>query len=261
MSNEVLLCGTAVLAGLVNSVAGGGTLLTFPALLAVLGASPSAAVLANGTNTIVVWPASVVSTWEYRRDYAQAARWFAWLLVPSLIGGLAGALLVVELPSQVFGGLVPWLILMAAILFAFQPQIGRWIGIGAAHDRPTMARFSGIFAFQFMVALYGGYFGAGIGILMLASLALMGLSDIHVMNGVKNLLATAINGMAAVVFIIYGRVDWQVAWPMMLSAIVGGFIGASVARRANRTVVRRVIVAIGFALAAFYFYRQFRGSM
>jgi uncharacterized membrane protein YfcA len=261
MWNEVLLCGMAVLAGMVNSVAGGGTLLTFPALLAVLGASPSAAVLANGTNTIVVWPASVVSTWEYRREYAQAARWFAWLLVPSLIGGLAGALLVVELPSQVFGGLVPWLILMAAILFAFQPQIGRWIGIGTAHERPTAARFVGILAFQFMVALYGGYFGAGIGILMLASLALMGLSDIHVMNGVKNLLATAINGMAAVVFIIYGRVDWQVAWPMMLSAIVGGFVGARVARRTNRTVVRRVIVAIGFALAAYYFYRQFRGAV
>jgi uncharacterized protein len=268
MWNEVLLCGTAVLAGMVNSVAGGGTLLTFPALLAVLGASPSAAVIANGvgvmangTSTVALWPASVVSAWEFRREFAQAGRWLVWLLVPSVIGGLVGTLLVTELPPDIFDDLVPWLILTAALLFALQPQINRWIRIGATHERPAWPKFAGILLFQLLVALYGGYFGAGIGILMLSALALMGLSDIHVMNAVKNLCATCINGMAAAVFVVRAKVDWQVAWPMMLSAIVGGFIGARVARRTNRTVVRRVIVAIGFALAAFYFYRQFRGSV
>jgi uncharacterized membrane protein YfcA len=266
MWNEVLLCGTAVLAGMVNSVAGGGTLLTFPALLAVLGASPSAAVIANGvgvmangTSTVALWPASVVSAWEFRREFAQAGRWLVWLLVPSVIGGLVGTLLVTELPPDIFDDLVPWLILTAALLFALQPQINRLIKIGATHERPAWPKFAGILLFQLLVALYGGYFGAGIGILMLSALALMGLSDIHVMNAVKNLCATCINGMAAAVFVVRAKVDWQVAWPMMLSAIVGGFIGARVARRTNRTVVRRVIVAIGFALAAYYFYRQFRG--
>ena len=174
MWNEILLCAMALLAGMVNSVAGGGTLLTFPTLLAVFGASPSAAVMANGvavmangTSTASLWPASLVSAWEYRHEFKQAGRWLGWLLVPSILGGAAGTLLVTELPSKVFGGLVPWLILAAAVLFALQPQIGRWLKIGASHARPSWPKFAGILLFQLLVALYGGYFGAGIGILML----------------------------------------------------------------------------------------------
>ncbi len=264
--NDVVLCAAAVAAGMINSVAGGGTLLTFPALMEVFRLSPTAAVLlngagvmANGTSTVALLPGSAVAAWEYRRDFRQAGLWFAWLLAPSVIGGLAGALLVTELPPGIFDRLVPWLILTAAVLFALQPQIGRWIAHNPEHGRPSGLRFVGILLFQLAVALYGGYFGAGIGILMLSALALMGLSDIHRMNGVKNLCATCINGMAAGVFIARGKVEWGLVWPMLISAIVGGFVGSRIARRANKAIVRRVVVAIGFTLAAYYFYRQFRG--
>ncbi len=265
--NDVILWAAALAAGMVNSVAGGGTLLTFPVLLAALSVSPSALVLAsgagviaNGTSTVALLPASAVSAWEYRREFRQAGRWLTWLLVPSVIGGLAGTLLVTELPSGVFDKLVPWLILTAALLYALQPRISKWLISGATDDRPSRRRLTGILLFQLLVALYGGYFGAGIGILMLSALALMGLTDIHVMNAVKNLLATSINAMAAAVFIFRGKVEWNMTLPMMLAAIVGGFLGARLARRTNRVIVRRIVVAIGFSLATYYFYRQFYGS-
>ena len=263
--NEIVLCAAAVAAGMINSVAGGGTLLTFPALMEVLRLSPSLGVpagligvFANGTSTVALLPGSAVAAWEYRREFREAGLWFAWLLVPSVIGGLAGALLVIQSPDW-FDRLVPWLILTAAVLFALQPQVSRWIAHNPEHGRPSGLRFVGILLFQLAVALYGGYFGAGIGILMLSALALMGLSDIHRMNGVKNLCATCINGMAAGVFIARGKVEWSLVWPMLISAIVGGFVGSRIARRTNRTIVRRVVVVIGFTLAAYYFYRQFRG--
>ncbi|HEV2971010.1 MAG TPA: sulfite exporter TauE/SafE family protein [Pirellulales bacterium] len=266
MWNEILLCTTALLAGMVNSVAGGGTLLTFPALMAALAASPSSAVLAkgvgvlaNGTSTVALLPGSAVAAWEYRGEFRKAGRWFLLLLAPSVVGSLTGVLLVTRLPKETFEALVPWLILFAAILFALQPRITRWIKVGVPHERPTWPRLAGILAFQLLVALYGGYFGAGIGILMLSALALMGLADIHVMNGVKNVLATSINAVAAAVFVIGNVVDWRLCLPMMAATIVGGFLGSRIAQRSNRAIVRRVVVAIGFSLAAYYFYRQFRG--
>ncbi len=266
MTDQILLCLTALLAGMVNSVAGGGTLLTFPTLIAVLGASPSAVValhgvevMANGTSTVALLPGSAVAAWEYRREFAKAGRWFLWLLVPSVFGALAGVLLVTQLRPEVFAWLVPWLILFAAILFAVQPRIARWMTVHAAYERPPARRMAGIIVFQALVAIYGGYFGAGIGILMLSALALMGLSDIHIMNGVKNVLATSINAVAAIVFVVTGKVVWSLCLPMLASAIAGGFLGSRLAQRTSRTIVRRLVVAIGFSLAAFYFYRQFRG--
>ncbi len=263
--NEVLLCATAAAAGAINSVAGGGTLLTFPALFAMLHAAPSAAVLAsgagviaNGTSTVALLPGSAVAAWEYRREIRAAGAWFLWLLLPSVVGGLVGALLVTELPPGWFEVLVPWLILAAAVLFALQPQIGRWLVTNPHQGRPGWPRLVVILFFQLLVALYGGYFGAGIGILMLSALALMGMSDIHRMNGVKNLCATCINGVAAGTFIARDKVEWRWVWPMLISAIIGGWVGSRVARRMSRTIVRRVVAAIGFSLAAYYFYRQLR---
>ncbi len=262
--NQLLLLLAAVGAGMVNSVAGGGTLLTFPSLFSILKAAPSAltlakgaGVIANGTSTVALLPGSAVAAWEYREHHGKAGRWFTWLLIPSIVGGLAGAILVTALPPGVFDRLVPWLILTAAILFALQPRVSKWMVTAAPHERPSAGRLTVIFTFQFLVALYGGYFGAGIGILMLSALALMGLSDIHIMNGVKNFLATTINAMAALVFIVAGDVDYRLALPMMVAAIIGGFLGARLAQRMNRVIVRRVVVAIGFSLAAYYFYRQF----
>jgi uncharacterized membrane protein YfcA len=254
-----VLCVMAVLAGAINAIAGGGTLLTFPALVSVLGSSPDMQVVANATNTVALCPGSATGAWGYRRELEQSGRWAVWLLPPSIVGGLVGSLLLAWLPPETFAVLVPWLILSATLIFLLQPQIARWTGIGRPHPSPSGRRVAGVMVFQFFVAVYGGYFGAGIGILMLSALAVMGLSDIHAMNALKTLLATAINAVAIVVFAIAGTVSWPHAVPMIISGMVGGYLGASVARKLNREVVRRIVVAIGFVLSAIYFYEQWQG--
>jgi uncharacterized membrane protein YfcA len=242
---------SALLAGIVNSVAGGGTLLTFPVLEWVLKDS----VVANATSTTVLFPGSLAAAWGYRRELEHQKRWIVPLMIPSLVGGLLGTCLVVYLPKQIFEGLVPWLILGAATLFLLQPMISKWTGIGQLHQQPSPKLLAAIIGFQFLVATYGGYFGAGIGILMLSSLALMGLGDIHQMNALKSLFASAINGMSVIVFVAKGKIDWRYAIPLTVAAIAGGFLGASVARRLDKNVVRHSVIAIGFALALYYFIR------
>ncbi len=164
-----------------------------------------------------------------------------------------------RLPAETFAILVPWLILSATLIFLLQPQIAAWTGIGRPHSSPSGWCVAGVMVFQFFVAVYGGYFGAGIGILMLSALAIMGLSDIHAMNALKTLLATAINAVAIVVFSIAGTVSWPHAVPMIMAGMVGGYLGASVARKLNRELVRRIVVVIGFVLSAIYFYEQWKG--
>jgi uncharacterized protein len=254
-----LVCLAALCAGAVNSVAGGGTLLTFPVLIAVLthklGDEKTAAVVANQTSTTALIPGIFAAAWGYRAQLKHSQHWLKYLLPPSIIGGLIGGLLVVTFPDQ-FSTLVPWLILAAAVLFVLQPQIAKWTGIGAPHAEPHGGTVAAIVAFQFFVAIYGGYFGAGIGILMLSALGLMGLADIHIMNGLKNCLAFAINIMAVGVFLTRGRIDWSLALPMIVCSITGGFLGATLAQKIDRRIVRIIIVVIGFTLATYYFYRQ-----
>jgi uncharacterized membrane protein YfcA len=263
--DHLLLCAAAFLAGAINSVAGGGTLVTFPALVSVLGMSPFNQVIANATNTVALCPGSATGAWAYRHELGEARGWLVWLLGPSLIGGIAGAVILVFAPAKMFALLVPWLILLATLLFLFQPTIARWTGIGRPHPAPSGMRVFATLVFQFFVALYGGYFGAGIGILMLSALAMMGLSDIHQMNALKTVLATVINGVAIVVFI--GRdlfaatadertVNWEYAVPMIIAGMIGGYASARVARSLNRNLVRRIVVAIGFCLAGYYFWQN-----
>src|SRR6516165_2154514 len=178
----------ALAAGVVNSIAGGGTLLTFPALLTVV--SP---VVANGTSTVALVPGSLSAVWGFRRDLHAVRRWVALLILPSVAGGLLGSLLVTRLPSRYFDALVPWLILTAALLFLVQPLMARRVET-SAKSAPRHGAVAPVIVAQFFVAVYGGYFGAGIGILMLSALGLMGLSDINAMNALKNLLAACING-------------------------------------------------------------------
>jgi len=242
-------------AGAVNSIAGGGTLLTFPSLLTAV--SP---VVANATSTVALVPGSLASGWAYRREMQAAKRWLWLLMWPSLVGGAVGALLVTRLEEEYFQALVPWLLLTAATLFLFQPAIAKLTGVGKTHAHPTRGTRIAITLFQFLVAIYGGYFGAGIGILMLSSLSFMGISDIHQMNALKSILGTCINGVAVVVFIVEGKVNWQFAVVMAGAAILGGFLGAHYARRLNRNVVRWLVIAIGFALAGHFFYRQWFAS-
>ncbi len=247
----LILCLCAAAAGGVNAVAGGGTLLTFPSLMQFLG--PTAAVMANATSTVALFPASLSSIYAYRDDLRPLRHWITLLAAPSLLGGLVGALLLTRLPKEWFAAAVPWLIFTAALLFALQPLIARWIGIGKPHEVPKTGALAAIMAFQFCVAIYGGYFGAGIGILMLSALAMIGLTDIHAMNGLKAVLGSLINGVAVAIFIWDGQVHWTLAAMMCLSSSLGAYGTARIARKLNRNVIRWCVIAIGFTLAAYYF--------
>lgn len=240
-----LLCGAAFAAGVVNAVAGGGTLLTFPSLLAVM--SP---VLANGTSTFALCPASLASAWGYRTELARARKHLVRLLPPSFLGGIAGSLLVTRLPEKVFAGAVPWLLLIASTLLLLQKPVARWAG-AKVHGEPPPRTIAAIVVFQFLVGVYGGYFGAGIGILMLSSLAFVGIADIHEMNAVKTVLAAAMNSVTIVIFALSGAIVWKVGFVMALASIAGGYSGARIARKTPAPIVRGIVVAIGFGVAAY----------
>jgi uncharacterized membrane protein YfcA len=251
----LLLCVSALAAGVVNSLAGGGTLLTFSALqwaLASLG-SAEAAVLANGTSTVALMPGSLAGAWGYRRQMTQARRWFVLLVGPSLLGGGVGTLLVTRLPAEYFADLVPWLLLVAALLFTAQSMTRKNSDADSPPPNPSGRSIVFLALFQFGVAVYGGYFGAGIGILMLGSLGLMGVGNVHQMNALKTVLASCINGVSVAVFVYDDKVVWKYALPMALAAIAGGYLGAHGAQRVKPRVVRWLIVVIAFGLAAYYF--------
>lgn len=235
-----LFC-VAALGGAINSVAGGGTFLTFPVLM-MLGLSP---IQANVTSTIALWPGSVASAYAYRREWLQSRDILPALLAISLTGGALGAIVLLATPERTFEGLVPWLLLAAALIFTFGNKV-----IARVHfiRRPAYAR-----AMQCFVAFYGGYFGAGIGILMLAMLQLMGLSHIHRMNALKTVLGSAINAVAVLIFIVFGAVVWDAAWIMVAGAITGGFIGAHLAQKLPPQPVRHGVSAIAFAMTLYFF--------
>ncbi|HLK18585.1 MAG TPA: sulfite exporter TauE/SafE family protein [Bryobacteraceae bacterium] len=247
--HSVVAFAAAFLAGAINSIAGGGTLVSFPTLIWL--GLPS--VTANATSTVAIWPASVSSMFGYRRELSTAAPRMLLLVIPSLIGGIAGALLLRITPPVVFDALVPFLILFATLLFMAQEPIQRRLKTADAAERTTTNWLMGALAFQLFVALYGGYFGAGIGILMLAAMSIMGLSDIHQMNGLKNFFGGCINGVAAIYFIWARMVYWPFVVIMALGAIAGGYTGAGLARRIGRTAVRRIVILIGFAMAVSLF--------
>jgi uncharacterized protein len=224
----LLLCLSALAAGIVNAVAGGGTLFTFSALLVALASvgSAEAAVLANATSTVALVPGSLAGAWGYRRQLTQARRWVLLLIGPSLAGGAVGSLLVTRFDPHYFAELVPWLLLTAAVLFAVQSFLGKTVDTDLPPPTPSARAIIVLVLFQFAVAVYGGYFGAGIGILMLASLGWMGVGNVHQTNALKTILACAINGIPVVVFIAEGKVVWRYALPMAAAAIVGGYLGA-----------------------------------
>ncbi len=257
-----LLAVVTFVAAIVNSVAGGGTLLTFPVLAGILPAGSERLVTANATSTIGLWPGAVAAAWAYREEREGQPPWSAWLLAPSIAGAVVGGWLVAALPQRLFDGLVPWLILAAAVLFSAQPLITRIAAAGSPvrdRDAPPTARQVGVACvLQFFVAVYGGYFGAGIGILMLAMLAGLGLGDIHRLNGVKNVLGMSVNAAAAAVFAVgsalgLNDVSWPHAAVMAVAAAAGGLFGSGVARRLPARIVRRIVAMIGFVLAAYYF--------
>jgi uncharacterized membrane protein YfcA len=236
----------AFIAGAINSVAGGGTLLTFPALVWI--GLPS--VVANATSTVAVWPGSLGGMLGYREDMRSLPARSYLLIIPSTLGGIIGAVLLAITPTAVFDRLVPMLILFATVLFMLQEPVQRMIKTpGKAHAGST-SWLVGTLVFQFFVSVYGGYFGAGMGILMLAAFGILGYTDIHQMNGLKTLLAVFINGVAALYFIWKGLVVWPEAIIMAVASVAGGAWGAGwFARRLGQKGVRRIVIAIGFGMA------------
>jgi uncharacterized membrane protein YfcA len=238
----VALIIAAAIAGAINAVAGGGTLVSFPALVWALG-DP---VLANATSTVALFPASLSSMVAYRSHLGGTRRWLLILTAPSLVGGFLGAWLLLKTPPQTFGRVVPWLILGATALRAVNGPLSRWTA--GRRKEKTRAWWAGAVGFQLVVGIYGGYFGAGIGIMMLAAFGLLGMTDIHQMNGLKCFFAFCVNAVAAVWFILAGKVVWPFALLMMAAAIAGGYAGAAGARKLGKSFANAAVLVIGIGV-------------
>jgi uncharacterized membrane protein YfcA len=249
------LAGSAAGAGVINAVAGGGTLLTFPTLLA-FGTSP---VVANATSTLALVLGTSGGVLGNRQHLAAVKPWLWRFLPVSLVGGLIGSALLTHTSNRTFGKLVPFLILFATLLFLAQGFFRRFAGShldAYAESRPGRVWNTAIF-FQFLVSIYGGYFGAGIGILMLATLGFIGMHDIYEMNTLKTILGSLLNLVAAVWFIGAGLIDWPRAGVMTVGAVAGYFLGSHYSQRISQTRVRQVITAVGFIISGVTFYKEF----
>jgi uncharacterized membrane protein YfcA len=253
----LVLAAAGAAAGLINAVAGGGTLITFPALLFF----GTPAVTANATSTLALVFGTAGSVYGFRQQIPAVMPWLKRFLPVSLLGGLIGGILLTKTREEVFARLVPFLILFATILFVAQGAFRRIAGFGDQPARSASPHPRAVWAaltFQFFVSVYGGYFGAGIGILMLASLGYLGLTDIHEMNCLKTVLGSLINQVAAVYFIFAGLIDWPKTFVMTAGALAGYFLGAHYSQRIAQRRVRQIITSVGFIISAVMFYKQFR---
>lgn len=250
----VVLFLAGIAAGAVNSVAGGGTLISFPSLVA-FGESE---IVANATNTAALWPGSFSSAIGYRKDTAVDRHLLINLAIPSLVGGLLGAVILVITPAETFRHIVPFLVLFATLVLASRNILSRRLRSKPTSEEhvTTAGRIWG-FVFQLFVATYGGYFGAGIGILMLGSLSVMGMRDIHKMNAIKTPLAAIINMTAFVFFAIKGVVSWPLALVVAAGSITGGYGGARFAKRVDPHLIHLSIIAVGLLVSGWLFIKAF----
>ena len=242
----------AFAAGAINSLAGGGTLVTFPTLI-WLGLD---SVTANATSTVALWPFNIGAGIGYWRETLQVERRMHYMIIPGAVGGFAGALLLRLTPVAIFDRLVPYLILFATLLFMAQEPIQRRLKASHPEAHRTAKWFAYALVFQLFVGLYGGYFGAGIGIMMLAAFGILGMTDIHQMNALKNVLGGAINAIAAIYFIAHRMVYWPYVGLMAVGSIAGGFSGARFAQRIGRPTVRKIVILVGFAMAISLFLKH-----
>lgn len=243
-TSTFLFCAAAV-GGAINSVAGGGSFVAFPALL-FAGAAP---IPANATNTIALWPGSAASALAYRRELRDVRRELAPLGSAAVIGGFVGSLLLLRTPEHAFVLLIPWLLLFATALFTFGGAMAAGV---RGHVPLPMAT-----VVQLIISVYGGYFGGGMGIMMLAVLSLMGMTDIHRMNALKTVLAALANGVAVAAFIAAGAVDWARGIVMIAGGIAGGYGGAAIARRVDAKRVRLLVLVIAWTMTAYFFWRTY----
>ncbi|MBW8877439.1 MAG: sulfite exporter TauE/SafE family protein [Acidobacteria bacterium] len=259
LPQALILIAASFGAGVMNAMAGGGTILTFPSLV-FLGL-PSIA--ANATSTVALLPASLTSLYGFRDDVRMYQGWLKRLFLPSLIGGAVGSVLLLRTPEKTFAFLAPLLILFATVLFMAQGLLARWTAARKAGkppatqgEDPSPGRWTLAILLQLGVAVYGGYFGAGIGILMLALLGFLGLSNIHAANGIKNLLGFCINFVAAGYFIFKGAVVWPAALVIVGGGAVGGYAGARFAKRIGKEKARAAVVVIGLVVTAILFWQR-----
>lgn len=250
----IWLAAVAFLAGLLNAVAGGGSFLLFPALMGVGQLLP---IQANATNTVALWPGQLTSIAAYRQDLAKNKRLALPMSIAAAIGGTAGALVLLITPPKLFLHMVPWLLLVAASIFAVSGPVARRLearrqsraATGKASKRSNMAVYLG----TAVVCFYIGYFGAGAGFLIITLLSLLGFADLHEINALKVLTTTLANGVAFVIFAVSGLVVWQYCLLAMVSCAVGGYSSARLAHRVPQPVLRGTVIVIGFSMAAWFF--------
>ncbi len=240
------------LGGALNSVAGGGSFIAFPALL-FTGVPP---IPANATNTIALWTAMAASGGAYRKRLDVPRRVMIPLLAASFVGGLAGAFLLLKTPAHTFMRVLPWLTLGATLLFAFGRKLTAGRKSLIAHEASTTA-LAGTTLFQLCVAVYGGYFGGGMGIVVLAMLATLGMTDIHAMNALKSVLGFVVNGVAVVTFIVAGAVYWKHGVVMIVGGIAGGYVGAHYAQKMPQVWIRMFVVLVGAGMTAYFFWKSY----
>jgi uncharacterized membrane protein YfcA len=241
-----------VLGGALNSVAGGGSFVAFPALL-FTGVPP---IPANATNTIALWTAAAASGGAYRNRLDVPRRVLGPLLAASLVGGLAGAFLLLKTPAHTFMRVLPWLTLGATLLFAFGKKLAGNRGSIVEHDASSAA-LAGAAAFQLAVAVYGGYFGGGMGIVMLAMLATLGMTDIHAMNALKSVMGFVINGVAVIAFVVARAIYWKQGIIMIVGGIAGGYLGAHYAQKMPQAWIRTFVVLVGAGMTVYFFWKSY----
>jgi uncharacterized protein len=248
----IFLLFAAGLAGALNALAGGGSFISFPALL-LIRIPP---VLANATNTVALWPGLAASTVAYLKRLNAPARVLIPLLATSVLGGWLGAVLLLKTPQHAFLRLVPWLLLAGTLLFAFGNSLRTIAGKTVVRDDLQLTSWRAIVlssSAELLVAIYGGYFGAGIGFMTLGMLAMMGMRDVHAMGAIRTLLAAAINAAAVITFIAAGSVLWPHCGVMIVGSLAGGWFGAHYAQRVDPQKVRIVVIGIGVAMSAYFF--------
>jgi len=253
LHNAIFLLFAGALGGAINAVAGGGSFVAFPALM-FTGVPP---VSANATNTLALWVGVTASGGAYRNRLSISRRVMIPLIVTSVVGGLAGAFLLIKTPAQTFLKVMPWLMLSATLLFAFGKHLTGRIAAGISSEASRGA-IAGASVFELMVAVYGGYFGGGIGIMNLAMLAAMGMTDIHDMNALKVVLGGVINGVATVTFVITGAIVWPQAIVMTVGAILGGYFAAHYAQKLPQSWIRAFVILVGAAMTVYFFVLGYR---
>jgi uncharacterized membrane protein YfcA len=241
-----------MLGACLNSVAGGGSFIGFPALL-FAGVPP---IPANVTNNIAMLMGMVASGGAYRSRLDVSKRVLAPLVIASLTGGLVGALLLLKTPAHTFMRAIPWFMLFATLLFIFGRRMTRTRHLTVSHEAP-LAAIAVTSLLQFFLAIYGGYFGAGMSIVVLAMLAAAGMADIHAMNALKSVLGVAVNGIAAFYFVFSGTVYWPQAGIMTLGALLGGYLGAHVAQRLPQAWARTFVILVGSGMTVYFFMKAY----